>query len=671
MIDFQDAFISYGRADSQAFCTTLYERLLAAGCRVWFDQNDIPLGVDFQNQIDDGIEKAHNFLFVISPHSVNSPYCLKEIELALRLNKRIIPLLHVEKISQDTWQQRNPGKGEEDWQAYQAQGLHSCFANMHPAIGKINWVYFREGIDDFEQSLAGLLTIFERQKEYVELHTQLLARSLEWERHYRETRYLLTGDDRTEAENWLSVSFQGEQAPCEPTDLHCEYICESIKNANNLMTQVFLCYSPKDEAIAKVISRALMRQRFTLWSSVLDVEPGNTSDDALRRGIERADNFVFLLSSDSQASKQCQKSLEHAFNYNKRVIPLKVEAASAANRRQKRGLSQIYDRLGDEDEHFASISAKLQAIQAIDFSRHDDPTQMRAALDRLLQDLTEDANYYEQHKNLLVKALRWQEQHRNPSLLLRGHALRQSEAWLRSAKGRSRQPLLPIQDEFIVESQKHPPDASVAVFISYSMADSDFARKLNNALQTHGKSTWFDQESIASGSDFQQEIFQGIESADNFLFVISPNSIESPYCESEVEHAKQLNKRIIPVMYRDVSPADLPAALATTQWVDFRKHQGDFLPNFGELVRALETDLTYVRDHTRLQIRAMEWELEDRDDSFLLRGRQLTRAERWLEQSTTKRPAPTRLQALYVAASLELPKRKIKPRTAAITGVVA
>ena len=88
-----DAFISYGRADSKAFATKLNEKLLAAGLNIWFDQDDIPLAVDFQEQINDGIEKAHNFLFIIAPHSINSPYCLKEIELAITLNKRLLLLL--------------------------------------------------------------------------------------------------------------------------------------------------------------------------------------------------------------------------------------------------------------------------------------------------------------------------------------------------------------------------------------------------------------------------------------------------------------------------------------------------------------------------------------------------------------------------------------------------
>mgnify|MGYP002782502768 FL=1 len=115
MQEFQDAFISYGRADSKVFATKLYHHLLKHDLKVWFDQNDIPLGVDFQNQIDDGLEKSDNFLFIIAPHSVNSPYCGKEIELALKRNKRLIPLLHVEQITYEIWQQRYPGRSETEW----------------------------------------------------------------------------------------------------------------------------------------------------------------------------------------------------------------------------------------------------------------------------------------------------------------------------------------------------------------------------------------------------------------------------------------------------------------------------------------------------------------------------------------------------------------------------
>ncbi|MEO1803145.1 MAG: toll/interleukin-1 receptor domain-containing protein [Cyanobacteria bacterium J06629_2] len=65
MNNFFDVFISYGRADSKDFAIALNQQLTAQGLNVWFDQDDIPLAVDFQAQIDRGIEKAHNFIFII------------------------------------------------------------------------------------------------------------------------------------------------------------------------------------------------------------------------------------------------------------------------------------------------------------------------------------------------------------------------------------------------------------------------------------------------------------------------------------------------------------------------------------------------------------------------------------------------------------------------------
>ncbi|MBD0346164.1 MAG: toll/interleukin-1 receptor domain-containing protein, partial [Coleofasciculus sp. Co-bin14] len=302
MNKFCDVFISYGRADSLAFGRKLHTRLLEQGFKVWFDQNDIPLGVDFQNQIDDGIEKAHNFLFIIAPHSVNSPYCLKEIELAIKRNKRIIPLLHVEQISQETWLQRFPHGTPEDWEAYKGLGKHTVFQNMHPTIGKINWVYFREGIDDFEKSFAGLIELFKRHADYVEQHTQFLAKALEWERNQKSHSCLLIGDEKQQAQAWLKRRFKDEQPPCVPSDLHCEYITESIKNANNLMTQVIISYANEDRATMEKIRSSLRRESITVWTDKTDIQTGESSEDAIKRGIEQADNVVYLLSPDSVKS---------------------------------------------------------------------------------------------------------------------------------------------------------------------------------------------------------------------------------------------------------------------------------------------------------------------------------------------------------------------------------
>ncbi|MEM6432986.1 MAG: toll/interleukin-1 receptor domain-containing protein [Cyanobacteria bacterium P01_D01_bin.115] len=186
--------------------------------------------------------------------------------------------------------------------------------------------------------------------------------------------------------------------------------------------------------------------------------------------------------------------------------------------------------------------------------------------------------------------------------------------------------------------------------------DSDFARKLNDRLQMQGKLTWFDQESIASGADFQQEIYRGIETSDHFLFILSPEAVNSPYCADEVEYSHKLNKRVVTVRHRLVDTTDLHPVLAAVQWIDFRQGEGDFNANFKELLRTLETDRAHLEAHTKLLVKALEWENKQRSDDVLLRGQDLQTAEEWLESAIAvqKDPLPTEQQKNYITKSREV-----------------
>ena len=618
MQDFQDIFISYGRKDSLAFAARLNRRLTDRGFSVWFDFDDIPLGVDYQKQIDDGIERADNFVFIISPHSINSPYCELELKLALKHHKRIIPILHVEHIRYETWLERNPGGTDEAWAEYQAQGLHDHFQNMHPALRKINWVYMREGQDDFETEFQRLLEIFDRHQAYVQQHTRLLAKALEWERHQKRSPYLLIGEERLQAEEWLKVRFQDSQPPCLPTNLHCEFITESRKNADNLMTEVFLAYAEDDRTTAEQIRNSLWRAGFTVWLNTSDIQVGSEFAVVIDRGIEEADNVVYLLSPAAVRSPWCQHELEYALSLHKRLIPLLVEAVPPEK-----------------------VPAPLQSLQYIDLTDRGTKTGDLAGESQLLQVLHQDTAYHETHKRLLTKALKWERQQQNPTLLLRGYNLRQAEAWLKLAQQIPAYPALPLQQTFIEASLRQSPGLALDVFISYSRADSGFARKLNDALQVQGKRTWFDQESIAAGTaDFQQEICRGIESADTFLFVLSPRSVASPYCTDEVEYAAKLNKRVVTVLHRSIDTAALHPELAKVQWLDFTQRDRDFSAPFTELLRILDSDSDHLHAHTRLLLRAIEWDGKGRKESLLLRDDELIAAETWLTASQGKKSKP-------------------------------
>ncbi len=656
MGELRNVFISYGRRESKAFAKRLYERLCPGGYQVWFDQNDIPLAVDFQDEIDQGIAQADNFIYIIAPHSVNSPYCAKEIELALRLQKRIIPILHIEGFGQEVWQERYPEGSQDDWIAFQATGRHSSFQEMHPEIGKRNWVYMREQclpgtdtyppIDDFDQAFEGLVAVLDKHKDYVRQHTQLLQQTLDWERQQKQSALLLVGQERQAAEAWILRDFSPEQPPVLPTDLHALYISEARKNAENRMTDVFLTCSMEDRRIRDRLILALARHCITTWTPDRDIAPGQTMQEAIREGIEKADNLLFFIDPHTLQNPQCIDELNYARSLNKRIIPIKIAQPNQ------------------------EIPQSIRYLNCIDFTDNTEEIHFDDDFHQLLQQLQHEKSYHERHKMLLVQAIKWQNQSQNPSILLRGHNLQRAQAWLKLGIQRKTYPPNPLHQQFIEESAAQTGNLqNIDIFISYSRTDSDFARQLNERLQASGKTTWFDQENIEEGvADFGQEIRKGIEQSDNFLFIISPDAIASPYCQDETEYARSLGKRILTIRWRPLhEQQQLPPALATIQWITL---QNGFDAMFNLLIRALEVDRAYVMAHNRWQRKALEWSGGNitltpetpTNDSLLLRGEELNNAEAWLKESTQKQPPPTTLQQQLIQESLQESQRDHKRR---------
>ena len=75
------------------------------------------------------------------------------------------------------------------------------------------------------------------------------------------------------------------------------------------------------------------------------------------------------------------------------------------------------------------------------------------------------------------------------------------------------------------------------IFISYSRNDLALAQKIVTALGENGLDTWVDWTSIPKGEDWWLQIKDGIEKADAFLFLISPDSATSEPCSDEINHA--------------------------------------------------------------------------------------------------------------------------------------
>jgi WD40 repeat protein len=195
-------------------------------------------------------------------------------------------------------------------------------------------------------------------------------------------------------------------------------------------------------------------------------------------------------------------------------------------------------------------------------------------------------------------------------------------------------------------------DAS-KVFISYSRKNKVFVKKLNEALDAAGVSTWVDWEGIPLSADWMAEITAAIEGADAFLFIITPDSLASKVCMEELGLGIRYNKKFVPILHLDPPKGtEMPEALAKTNWVYLRPQKDKFSATIPKLIEAINTDLDWVRQHTRILQRAQEWDTKTRNNSFLLQGADLEDGERWMTESTAK---PNRqivpVQAEYISTS--------------------
>jgi WD40 repeat protein len=183
------------------------------------------------------------------------------------------------------------------------------------------------------------------------------------------------------------------------------------------------------------------------------------------------------------------------------------------------------------------------------------------------------------------------------------------------------------------------------VFVSYSRQfDSELVDRLASALGRRGQDAWVDREDIFPSSRWRPEIEKAILEAHAFLFVISPGSVESEYCRAELQRAVDLGKRIVPVLARPTAIGTVPAELRDLHFLSLAECQGAddqsrqaFEAQVDRLVEVLTTDIGSLHLHTRLLTQSTRWEQEKQDRSLLLRGRELERAERWLDEQVASR----------------------------------
>jgi hypothetical protein len=125
----------------------------------------------------------------------------------------------------------------------------------------------------------------------------------------------------------------------------------------------------------------------------------------------------------------------------------------------------------------------------------------------------------------------------------------------------------------------------MAVFISYARKDFDVVSDLARDIERVRHHVWFDRE-LTGGQPWWDAILESIRTCDLFVFVLSPASLKSKACLSELEYATQLGRPLLPVMVQETPVQLAPRAVAEAQIVDYRQRTPDAAFNLANALAA-------------------------------------------------------------------------------------
>lgn len=111
------------------------------------------------------------------------------------------------------------------------------------------------------------------------------------------------------------------------------------------------------------------------------------------------------------------------------------------------------------------------------------------------------------------------------------------------------------------------------VFISHSGPDTWIARQIARGVEQAGYETFLDEASIDVGADFEEDILDFLERADELLVLLTPWALERPYVWAELGAA--WGRRIpIVALLLGITASDLQSRAGTPVFLKKR----DMLP---------------------------------------------------------------------------------------------
>jgi len=167
------------------------------------------------------------------------------------------------------------------------------------------------------------------------------------------------------------------------------------------MARIFVSYSRKNIDFCKQLTDELQKRDLDFWVDWEGIPPTVDWLKEIEKGVEEADTFLAIVSTDWISSRNCIIELEYAVKNGKRLIPVVPH-----------------------DIVWNDVPSKLSHLNFIFFTEKFD---FNLQLDKLFTALDTDYDWLKTHRRLQVKALDWERSNKEGGFLLHGKDLDEAE----------------------------------------------------------------------------------------------------------------------------------------------------------------------------------------------------------------------------------------------------
>lgn len=167
-------FLSYSRRNS-AFIDELIISIESYGFDVQFDRADLFPGEPWEPRLRSMISESDTTVCVLSNAWMESSECIKELQIALELGRRVIPVL-IDPIDP---------------------------SNMPPELARLQFIFFHGEGHSYARGVVDLIEALRTDIRWVREQTRLLDKANEWSRANSSAALLLRGTALESALEWV------------------------------------------------------------------------------------------------------------------------------------------------------------------------------------------------------------------------------------------------------------------------------------------------------------------------------------------------------------------------------------------------------------------------------------------------------------------------------------